>query len=431
VTSLRLWCEHAWLGGSGTSEGVLIEVDEDRITQVTSGIAGPPAGAATLPGVTIPGLVNGFADLTQRALRGRVTGTTRASWATAAAELTNALDLERFSHLAEAVLAEMSLSGFTTVGAVIPRIAGVDAVRVLRVVIDAAERAGVRVTGLVSAPTFGDVDGSAVQAWGTSLFDTVEHLRSHPHARAATLVADISRSSMESLKAVTKWTGNVGIPMAVRVSADIESHEAAKEVHSMTGMEVLAEVGALTNRGGFTAVHAVEATASDAALLGQNRGLFCATPTGDRELGSGVISIDAMRVSGARVTIGSSSGAVIDPFAELRALEGHARLASGRRLVMTPTELLRAATADATVSLGWRDAGLLASGQRADLVTISLESHRMAGADPEDLLSAILTSASPTDITHVAVGGSLVAQGGRHKAGDIAAKLRYALAAIN
>jgi cytosine/adenosine deaminase-related metal-dependent hydrolase len=410
---------------------VLIEVSGDRITEVTSGVAVTPPGCVTLPGLTLPGLVNGFADLTQRALRGRVTGTTRASWASAAAELTQALDLERFSHLAEAVLAEMSISGFTTVGAVIPRIAGVDAVRVLRVVIDAAERAGVRVTGLVSAPTFGDENGATVQAWGASLHDTVDHLRSHQHARAATLIADVSRSPIESLKVVTRWTGNVGIPMAVRISADIESHQSCIDAHGRSAMEVMSEVGALSNRGGFTAVHAVEATAEDAALLGQNRGLFCATPTGDRELGSGVISIDAMRLSGARVTIGSSSGAMIDPFAELRALEGHARLASGRRMVLTPAELFRAASADATVALGWRDAGLLASGQRADLVTVSLDSHRLAGADPDDLLSAILTSATASDVSHVAVGGCLVAQGGRHKAGDIATKLRTALAAIN
>jgi cytosine/adenosine deaminase-related metal-dependent hydrolase len=171
-------------------------------------------------------------------------------------------------------------------------------------------------------------------------------------------------------------------------------------------------------------------TDDDAALLGQSRGAVCVTATGDRELGTGVISLDALRNNGARIVVGTAIGAVIDPFLELRTMEGHARLSAGRRPVLSPAELLRSATTDGTIALGWRDAGLLASGQRADLVTVSLHTPRMAGTDPDAVLAHLTSSATAADITHVTVNGELIAEHGMHRSGDVTAMLEAALAAV-
>ena len=62
---------------------------------------------------------------------------------------------------------------------------------------------------------------------------------------------------------------------------------------------------------------------------------------------------------------------------------------------------MTAATKSGHESLGWTDAGAIAPGQRADLVTVSLETPRTAGTDP----SGILFTASNCDITHVIVDG--------------------------
>ena len=45
------WCELAWLGGERAEAGVLIDVEDARITAVTGGVETPPAGAARLDGV--------------------------------------------------------------------------------------------------------------------------------------------------------------------------------------------------------------------------------------------------------------------------------------------------------------------------------------------------------------------------------------------
>src|SRR5919204_1756623 len=65
------WCELAWLGGEAASEGVIVQVDGDRISSVDAEVATPPAGATRLDGITIPGPANAHSHAFQRALRGR------------------------------------------------------------------------------------------------------------------------------------------------------------------------------------------------------------------------------------------------------------------------------------------------------------------------------------------------------------------------
>lgn len=427
VNDLRIWCEHAWLGGWSTSPGVVIEVEGGRIADIGTGFPEPPAGAQVLPGVTLPGFVNSFATLSDRALRGFEGG--REELSAAGTELSECLDLERWTALAQAVLAEMSLAGFTTVGAVVPVIAGLEPLRVFRSMVDAAERVGVRLTGFIPAPVGSD-DPSELDRWMSSLADTFDHLKNHDLCRGAALVHDVSTASVPALRALSHWAGQTGGPFAGRVSADLDAHNACKAAHDATPIEVFHEVGALANRGGFLACHGVAMTDDDAALLGQSRGAVCVTATGDRELGTGVISLDALRNNGARIVVGTAIGAVIDPFLELRTMEGHARLSAGRRPVLSPAELLRSATTDGTIALGWRDAGLLASGQRADLVTVSLHTPRMAGTDPDAVLAHLTSSATAADITHVTVNGELIAEHGMHRSGDVTAMLEAALAAV-
>src|SRR4029450_13365356 len=64
------WCELAWMGGPSAEPGVLVEVEDGRITGVTSGIPAPLSGAWRLDGLTLPGLANAHSHAFQRALRG-------------------------------------------------------------------------------------------------------------------------------------------------------------------------------------------------------------------------------------------------------------------------------------------------------------------------------------------------------------------------
>ena len=100
-----------------------------------------------------------------------------------------------------------------------------------------------------------------------------------------------------------------------------------------------------------------------------------------------------------RCASGSDSHAVIDLFEEARAVELDERLRTERRGHFTAAELLRAATNHA--ALGWPEAGRIEPGAPADLVTVSLDSVRLAGAEPDTLLETAVFAASAADVREV------------------------------
>jgi cytosine/adenosine deaminase-related metal-dependent hydrolase len=121
-------------------------------------------------------------------------------------------------------------------------------------------------------------------------------------------------------------------------------------------------------------------------------------------------------MSGGRIALAQSSAIPVDSFGALRSLE---RMASqdGGGLRLSSSELMRTITADAAVTLGWRDSGVLASGQLADLVTVRTQG--LAHSSDPDILHRVVHHARSSDITHVAVGGQLLVNNGRHRLGDI------------
>jgi len=92
---------------------------------------------------------------------------------------------------------------------------------------------------------------------------------------------------------------------------------------------------------------------------------------------------------------------VIDLFEEMRAVELDERLATQERGHWTAAELLDAATRHE--SLGWHDeAGAIAVGRRADLVTIATDNVRTAGTGCEQ---TAVFAAVAEDVTHVVSDG--------------------------
>jgi cytosine/adenosine deaminase-related metal-dependent hydrolase len=130
------------------------------------------------------------------------------------------------------------------------------------------------------------------------------------------------------------------------------------------------------------------------------------------------------------MSMGSDSHAVIDPFEETRAIELDHRLASLRRGTHRAGQLLHIATASGCRSLGWKDAGRLASGALADFVTVSLTSPRLAGTDPVHAAAAVVFAATASVVQHVVVGGKVIVADGVHQSIDVGAELARTIAAV-
>jgi formiminoglutamate deiminase len=85
------------------------------------------------------------------------------------------------------------------------------------------------------------------------------------------------------------------------------------------------------------------------------------------------------------------------------------RAFTGERGIHQPADLLRHATAGGYESLGWDAAGF-EPGMLADLVTVGLDSVRLADADRDQLCAALVFSATAADVRKVIVGGELIIQ---------------------
>src|SRR5205085_1474028 len=136
----------------------------------------------------------------------------------------------------------------------------------------------------------------------------------------------------------------------------------------------------------FTAVHATHVSDSDVRLLGDARSFVCLCPTTERDLADGIGPAGRLVSGGARLTLGTDSNAIIEPFEEARAVELDERLGSGERGRHGACELLCAATAAGYASLGWPDGGEIRPGALADLVAVRTDSVRLAGASVDELI---------------------------------------------
>ncbi len=105
------------------------------------------------------------------------------------------------------------------------------------------------------------------------------------------------------------------------------------------------------------------------------------------------------------MALGSDSHAVIDLFEEARALELDERLPSRSRGVHTAIDLLGMATVNGHRSLGWHDAGTIAVGNRADLVSVSLAIGAHGRCLDRSAIEGAVFAATASDVTDVVVDG--------------------------
>jgi formiminoglutamate deiminase len=425
----------------GVARDVLIEVADGRFATVTPGVAEPPPGATRLPGLTMPGLANAHSHAFHRALRGRTHAGkgTFWTWRNGMYALAERLDPDSYLALAAATYAEMAMAGVTAVGEFhyLHHDAGgaryADPNEMSASLVEAAARAGVRITlldacyltstvegGALSGPQQRFGDGSA-EAWA----ERIEAFKPQaPHATVGAAIHSVRAVPADQIPTVVEWATGRAAPLHVHLSEQRAENAACVAYLRRTPTEVLADAGALGAR--TTAIHATHLTDTDRAEVGDTGTGACFCPTTERDLADGIGPARALVDAGSPLSLGSDSHAVIDLFEEARAVELDERLRSERRGHFAAAELLHAASAAGQAALGWSDAGVIAAGTRADLVTVRLDSVRTAGVDP----AAVVFAATAADVAHVVVDGRVVVRDGRHVSTDVPRALADAIGAL-
>jgi cytosine/adenosine deaminase-related metal-dependent hydrolase len=165
------------------------------------------------------------------------------------------------------------------------------------------------------------------------------------------------------------------------------------------------------------------------SLLGGSMSTVCMCPLTEADLADGVGPAPALAAAGSPLALGSDGHSVIDLIEEARWLELAQRLVTRQRGHFSAADLATAATVRGHACLGWPAAGEIVPGAHADLVTLSLDSPRLAGAG--DPLARLFAAGTAADVRHVVASGMDVVRDGRHLlVEDVPGSLAAAVGAV-
>jgi formimidoylglutamate deiminase len=186
------------------------------------------------------------------------------------------------------------------------------------------------------------------------------------------------------------WLEEIGrYAEAERLPLHIHADEQPLEIeeclaeHGCRPIELLERTGCLGSH--VTVVHATHADGAELDLLAQSGTTVCACPTTEADLADGFLP--AARIEHRRIPlcIGSDSNVRIDPFEELREVEGIARRQTGSRGLFSTERLLCFGADEGARSLGleaWPD------------IEMDLTHQSLRGVASGDVFDALISSCS-------------------------------------
>jgi formimidoylglutamate deiminase len=238
---------------------------------------------------------------------------------------------------------EMRSAGFTAVGEF--HYLGVDTAPAAA---EAAEDAGISFVCVYAAYARGGLPRMR-QASVDQYLAEVELLRARGLA-VAVAPHSVRACPRDWLEAIGRYALAEGLPLHVHAGEQPREIEECLAEHGLRPIELLADCGCLGRHA--TVVHATHANGAELDLLRDSGSTICACLTTEADLGDGFLPASRVRHRGIPLCIGSDSNVRIDPFEELRELEGIARRQDGRRNVFSTDELWEIGGANGAAALG-------------------------------------------------------------------------------
>ncbi|WNM23736.1 formimidoylglutamate deiminase [Demequina capsici] len=415
---MRIACDRLVLP-DGELTDVVIDLDSDGIVQSWS--TGSPAATPDLAvALAVPAFANTHSHAFHRLLRGRTNsgGGDFWHWREVMYAQAGTLDPDRMRFIATAVYSEMVAAGYSAVGEFHylhhrPDGTPYQAHDMELALAEAADTAGIRLTLLDTLYLQGGlgrpVEGAQARFTDGTVARWHERWRSLRAALADAHPTVVLGAAIHSVRAV--GPGHLAdavaglpedVPLHVHLSEQTAENDECLAATGVTPTALLARAGALSER--TTVVHATHLTDADVTMLGGAGVAVSMCLSTEADLGDGLGRAADLRDAGARLTIGSDQNVVVDPFDELRRLEGGARLAAHRRGVLSPDELWRAGGIQGHIALCPLGAPVraLRVGHPFDLAILDARSVRTVGADPHELMLA----ASADDVLGTVVRGT-------------------------
>jgi cytosine/adenosine deaminase-related metal-dependent hydrolase len=389
-----------------------IRVEGGLIADVGAGdAAGEDLGGA----VVTPGLVNTHHHLYQTLTRARAQEATLFEWLTALYPVWAGVDAESEYAAARTGLAELALSGCSTVfdhHYVFPR----GRTGLVEAELQAARELGVRIVASRGSMDLGRSEGglppdSLVEPLDAILADTERLADLQDGDLVQIAVAPCSPFSvtgqlMEESAALARARG---LLLHTHLAETVEEEAYCRELHGCTPVEYLDSLGWLD--GDVWCAHCVHLSDADVARFAESGTGVAHCPTSNLRLGAGVAPVRDLLDARVRVGLGvdgSASNERSDLLFEVKQALLVARGRGGPR-ALTAREALRIGTRGGAAVLGRDDLGSLEPGKRADFAIWSTDRLELGGA--EDPVAGLVLSA-PHRVDRLVVGGDDVVRGG-------------------
>jgi cytosine/adenosine deaminase-related metal-dependent hydrolase len=396
----------------------------------------PPAGAhVDLGGALVtPGLVNTHHHLYQALTRARAQEADLFTWLKTLYPVWGRIDAESEYAAARLGLAELALSGCTTVfdhHYVFPR----GRTGLVEAEVQAARELGLRLVASRGSMDLGESSGGLppdeLVEELDEVLDETERLatRLHEPGPGAWIQLTVAPCSPFSVtgRLMTESAAlarRLGLPLHTHLAETVEGEDYCRELYGCRPVEYLEGLGWL--HGDVWCAHCVHLSAGDIRRFAETGTGVAHCPTSNLRLGAGVAPVRPLLDAGVRVGLGvdgSASNERSDLCFEVKQALLVAR-GRGGPAAMTAREALRLATRGGAAVLGRDDVGSLEPGNCADLAVWRTDTLQFGGAD--DPVAAWVLGA-PHTVDRLLVGGEEVVRDGnlvRADAGEIAREHR-------
>jgi cytosine/adenosine deaminase-related metal-dependent hydrolase len=394
---------------------------EDGFVAAVGGGEEPEADAREELGgaVVTPGLVNTHHHLYQTLTRARAQQADLFRWLQELYPVWAGIDAEAEYAAARTGLAELALSGCTTVfdhHYVFPR--GREGL--IEAEVQAARELGVRIVASRGSMDLGVSDGGLppdelVEDIDSVLSETErlvgELHEPGPGARVQIAVAPCSPFSVTKrlMSESAALARRLGLSLHTHLAETVEEHAYCLELFGSTPVEYLTDLGWLGED--VWCAHCVHMAPEDISDFAGTKTGVAHCPTSNLRLGAGVAPVREMLDEGVHVGLGvdgSASNERSDLLFEVKQALLVARGRSGPT-AMTAREALRLGTRGGARVLGRDDIGSLEPGRCADFAVWPSDALELGGA--EDLVAGLVLSA-PHRVDRLVVGGEDVVRGG-------------------
>jgi cytosine/adenosine deaminase-related metal-dependent hydrolase len=391
-----------------------VQFDDGVVTAVGEG--DPPGAFEDLHGAVVtPGLINTHHHLYQTLTRARAQQADLFTWLKTLYPVWARIDDEMEYAAARCGLAELALSGCTTVfdhHYVFPR--GVSGL--VEAEIRAAQELGMRIVASRGSMDLGESDGglppdSLVEDIDTILADT-ERL----HALADGALVQIAVAPCSPFSVTTRLmeesaalARRLGLQLHTHLAETVEEDAYCRELFSCTPVEYLERVGWIADD--VWCAHCVHLSNDDVKTFAHAGVGVAHCPTSNLRLGAGVAPVRDLLDAGVRVGLGvdgSASNERGDLFLEVKQALLVAR-GRGGPAALTARDALRLATRGGASVLRRDDIGSLEPGKRADLAIWRTDGLEFGGA--EDFVCDLVVS-GPHRVDRLVVAGKDVVREG-------------------